>query len=283
MTLGAPDLGSACSAYSSALGFEQVASGEVGADQAALWGAPQLAGKPWALLAPAGADPAAPGALRIVGGVPHAGKGAALATLGWAAAELSVADADAHFADSLDAGFAPLGAPRALGSNPAIRAGQVEGPGGEALYLTDVRAYDGPLDLWRAGSSGAGRCFIAVLATDDLEADRAWLEEQGIGQRISDRAVPVPVLRSTLGLGEEEVIRISSLQLAGGCLIEIDAYPAGTPRRATDGGWPRGVAMLSIADPRATGPSRPEPPYLGAAVQVDTLPGGALLERIARK
>ncbi|MCC6008575.1 MAG: hypothetical protein JJU40_12975 [Rhodobacteraceae bacterium] len=280
MTLGAPDLGAALSAYESGLGYLPVAEGEVDGALAALWGAPALAGRPWALIAPRGQGPDAPGALRVIGDIPHAGEGAALASLGWAAAELSVADADAHVASALAAGFAALGAVRPLGSNPAIRAGQVAGPGGEALYLTDVRAYDGPLDLHRAGH-GVDRCFIAVLASDDLEADRAWLEERGIGRRISDREVVVPVLQARMGLKEGEALRISSLQLAGGCLIEIDAYPRGASGRNIADGWPCGVAMLSILDPRASGPTRPEAPYMGGQVEVSRLPGGALLERIA--
>ncbi len=276
-TMAVGDLDSSVAAHAAGLGYAVRTQGRIGADLAGLWGAPEVAGARWALIGPPGHGP---GALRLI--ETGAEAAAPLASLGWAAAELSVADADARLTTATDAGFRLLGPARQLGSNPAIRAGQLADRWGGALYLTDVRGHDGRLDLHRA-EHDVDRCFIAVLASADLEADRSWFEAAGIGRRISDRRLAVPVLQRCLGLAEDAETRISSLQLGGGCLIEIDAYPADTPPRRTARGLPAGVALISLAAPAvATGwTAIPAPPYHGARIRVDRLPGGALLERVA--
>lgn len=274
VSLAAADLDRSVTAYQAAFGLTCTASGTVEPDLAAHWQAPALTGCRWALLSAGGA---AAGALQLV--ETGDADAAPLASLGWAAAELSVTGADAVQARALAAGFVELGAVRQLGSTPAIRAGQVAGPEGAAIYVTDVAAYAGALDLSAATDGGA--CFIAVLATADLEADRDWLEAEGVGRRITDGEVAVPVLQERLGLADGETTRISSLQLAGGCLIEIDLYPARAPRRATACGWPAGAAMLTLIAPGVDGAPRPEAPYDGRRARVDRLPGGAFLERVA--
>ncbi len=275
ITLSTPDLDASLSAWAAGLGLSVVEQGVVSDSLADTYGAPALSGARWALLG------GRLGGIRLIESVAGMEEDAPLASLGWAAAELSVADADAACGRAIGAGFPALGAPRPLGSNPAIRAGQVAVPGGGSLYLTDVRAYDGPLNLWRAARA-VDRAFIAVLATGDLDADRDWLEAEGVGAKVTDRPVKVPVLQDSLGLGQEATIRISSLQLAGGCLIEIDAYPEGTPGRRAREGWPAGVAMVTLASASAPPGARPcpEPPYDGRAARVDRLPGGAMLERV---
>lgn len=280
VTMSTSDIARSREVYGRALGFRTREEGRIAPEIAEVWEAPALEGAAWALIAPQDAPADAPGALLLVEAPCTPGAASPLASFGWAAAELSVSDADARVDDARAAGFAVLGPVRPLGSNPAIRAGQVAGPSGEALYLTDVRAYEGALDLHRAVHP-ADRCFIAVLASPDLEADRQWLEAAGIGRRISDREVAVPVLSDTLALAPGRKVRISSLQLAGGCLIEIDAYPEGTPSRESAGGWPCGVAMVTLADDSIVGRKVAAPPYGGRMVRVDRLPGGARIERVA--
>jgi len=271
VTIATPDLDRSLTAYMSAFGLTCSARGVIDADLATLWQAPSLSARRWALLSRHGSRTCG---LRLV--ETDAARPAPLASLGWAAAEMSVTDADSAQLRACAAGFTQLGKVRQLGSTPAIRAGQVAGPEGAAVYITDVAAYGGALDL--SAATGDGACFIAVLATADLEADRDWLERHGIGQRVTDREVAVPVLQDTTGA---ETTRISSLQLAGGCLIEIDRYPAPTPVRDTSLGWPAGVAMLTLLTPGIDGTPRPEAPYHGRETRVDRLPGGALLERVA--
>jgi len=90
-------------------------------------------------------------------------------------------------------------------------------------------------------------------------------------------------------------VRISSLQLAGGCLIEVDAYPAGTVSRTGQPGsipgsipgsmpgWVPGLMMVTLASqaPLAKGRHCAAPPYDGRLTQIDRLPSGALIERVA--
>jgi len=263
VTVTTPDLDLTTAVYMASFGVSRIAEGIIDPDMAAHWQAPALAGRRWATLS---------GGLRLV--ETEEVDAAPLASLGWAALELSVIDADAVFDRACAAGCTPLGAVRQLGSTPSIRAGQVAGPEGAAIYVTDVSAYAGPLDL--SAATGDGACFIAVLASGNLEADRAWLEDNGIGRRVTDREVAVPVLQDTLGVAS---LRLSSVQMAGGCLIEIDGYPSQTPQRAMAMGLPAGMAMLSlVADIDGT----PRPEHGGKVARVDRLPGGALLERVAR-
>lgn len=271
VSIAAADLDASLAAYSEAFALTQQAFGVVSDEVAAHWHAPDLAGRRWAILGCGGSDH---GSLRFI----ETGDATAapLASLGWAAAELSVLDADAVQARACTLGFDELGAVRQLGSTPAIRAGQVAGPEGAALYITDVAAYEGALDL--SAATGDGACFIAVLATADLEADRAWLVDQGLAHKVTDREVAVPVLKDTLGV---EALRISSVQLAGGCLIEIDGYPADTPMRETALGLPAGVAMVTVLTHDIAGTVLADAPYNGRSARIDRLPGGALLERIA--
>ncbi|WP_306118926.1 MULTISPECIES: hypothetical protein [unclassified Roseitalea] len=280
VTVTTADLSTAVAVYNAGLGLVVVARGRITPALARLWDAPALDGAPWVLLAAKANGARATGGLRLVELACEPADGAPLASLGWAAAELSVIDTDARMAEACAAGFSELGAARALGSNGAIRAGQIAGPSGEALYLTDVRAYAGGLELCRARLP-VERCFIAVLASGDLEADRAWLEDHAIGRRISDRPVDVPVLKRTMNLPDDHRIRISSLQLAGESLIEIDAYPSGVAERAGRQGWPLGVAMVTLVAAIDGGEAIAMPPYEGRRVRMDRLPGGARLERVA--
>jgi catechol 2,3-dioxygenase-like lactoylglutathione lyase family enzyme len=274
ITLSTADLDASVAVWESGLGLSVVERGTLSAQLASCFGDTALDDARWALLG------GRTGGIRLIETTAAEADAAPLASLGWAAAEFSVIDADAAWERAVSCGFSPLGAPRALGSNPAIRAGQVAVPGGGAAYLTDIRAYDGQLDLYRAARP-VDRAFIAVLASNDLDRDRSWLEAEGIGETVTDRRVEVPVLQDSLGLSPGEATRISSVQLAGGCLIELDAYPQDTPPRACSGGWPAGVAMVALASPALPGALRcDDAPYDGRLAQVDRLPSGALLERV---
>lgn len=276
VTMATPDLDRSVTAWQAGLNLAPVMQGRLEEELAQCYGAPDLAGARWVLLG------GRRGGVRLLEIGPESEPDHPLASLGWAAVEFSVTDLDLVIEQACSAGFEILGAPRALGSNPSIRAAQMSVPGGGAAYLTDIRAYDGPLDLHRA-SQLVDRVFIAVLASSDLERDRGWLAAEGIGQIVTDRQVKVPVLEKSLGLEPGQEIRISSLQLGDGCLIEIDGYPAETGSRTDKGQWPPGMVMLTLASPSplARGQKCASALYQGGSIQVDRLPGGALIERIA--
>lgn len=263
-TIVTDDLGRSRAAYQRGLGLDVVADGRVDKATASLWGLPDMAGADWSLLA---SDPGGIGGLRLIevaGPVPTSPP---LGSLGWAAAELSVIDPEGLQPQLEEAGFRVLGPPRPLGSNPSVCAMQVAGPSGEVLYLTDVRAYDGALDLHRA-CRPIDRLFIAVLACHDLEDARGFYEARFAADRISDRSVDVPVLRNCLNLPDDALIRISSLQISGGCLIEHDQYPETARERPTIAGLPSGIAMMTVRADQVNGPAIDGPPYGGAPVEL---------------
>lgn len=258
------DLDRASAAYQAGLGRDLVAQGRVGDRLASVWQTPSLADVRWSLLAP---DQDGIGGIRLVeapGPLPGVRP---LASLGWAAAELSVIAPERLLEPLQNAGFQILGGPRPLGSNPAIRALQAAGPDGEVLYLTDVRAYDGPMRLYRA-QRPVDRMFIAVLACRDLATARGFYEDRFAADRVSDREVGVPILQQSLGLADDAKTRISSVQIAGDCLIEHDQYPPATPDRVTAAGLPCGIAMITARAETVEGPAIDMPPYNGAPVQL---------------
>jgi catechol 2,3-dioxygenase-like lactoylglutathione lyase family enzyme len=275
-TVATGDLDHAIRCYTAGLGLSVIDGGEVSAALAAAWGAGDLAGARWAGLAGGGDEI---GGLRLVETGGPAVDALPLASLGWAAAELSVAGVDHRVRVMTEAGFRVLGAPRPLGSNPDIRAAQLAGPDGEALYITDVSAHDGAVALRRA-TRPVDRCFIAVLASADLEAARGCYEGTFGTRRVSDRQVGIPVLTARLGLAPGETVRISSQQLAGDCLIEIDAYPPATPPRPMRRGLAAGVAMMTFAGP-ANGPPGPAAwPYRGRPTEMRRGGAGELIELV---
>ena len=248
VTVATADLAASVAAYRAGCGFVTVDEAPLSADASEVALAPMLEGAATAWLVPA---PEAAGTrlggirlVEVTGPLPDA---APLHSLGWAAAEFSVQDPD-RLVPKLEAeGFTLLGAPRALGSDPAIRACQMAGPNGEGLYLTDIRAYRGPMSLHRARAA-VDRCFIAVLATDALEDTRAVYEARSGASRVSDREIEIPVLQARLGLADGATTRISSVAIGGDCLVEIDAYPAGTPARPMAAGrLPAGIGLVRFA------------------------------------
>ena len=275
VTMATPDLDRSARAWEAGLNLLPVMEGKLEQDLAQSYDTPELAGAPWILLG------GQLGGVRLIEINNTSARGRPLSSLGWAAVEFSVTDLDLVISNALSAGFDVLGHPRALGSNPSIRAAQLAVPGGGAVYLTDIQAYEGPLDLHRA-SQLVDRAFIAVLASGDLERDRGWLAAEGIGQIVTDRQVKVPVLEKSLGLKEGQEIRISSLQLDEGCLVEIDAYPCDSWSSTDNSQWQSGMVMLTLASPvpLARGQKCTSSLYAGCVRQLDRLPGGALLERI---
>ena len=138
------------------------------------------------------------------------------------------------------AGFRILRQPAALKSSAALRAAQVVGPAGEVVYLTqrlkDLEAFDLPAPV-----RDVDRAFVAVLATKRIETARAPYEALG-GRRASDHLVAIGVLNDAFGLPVDHRQRLSSVQLDGQCLVEIDEYPSGVePSARLQGELPWGV------------------------------------------
>ena len=175
-----------------------------------------------------------------------------------------------------------IGPPHALESNAAIKAMQVAGPYGEVFYLTDVRAYEGPLSLTSA-TCPIDRTFIAVLATHDLDTARDFYETRYATRRISDHEVHIPVLNHAFDAPAGSRFRISSQQLAGGSLIEIDEFPLTAKRRALlSCGLPTGIAMVTLATEEAAKNFIEITDIVGGYGDIVTGRAGELIECVSR-
>lgn len=266
-TVVTPDLAHTTSLYQQALGWQQYTElDRLDESTAHRWGAPALAGARMTLVGP-GHGPT------VAFVEPPAGVESAryepLRSYGWAALEVLVADAAAAVDAAEQAGFTVLARPRRLGSGGALPlvAGQVAGPAGEGLYLTQILG-DVPGFSLPDPVRSVGELFICVLGAADLEASRAVLESGYLVRRASDRRSPIGVLNRVLGLPDTTVHRLSSLQLAGRTVIEIDQYGEGARHRAAPpGALPYGLAVVTVRADVTT-------------PQTVALPDGALLDLV---
>jgi hypothetical protein len=244
VSIQVPSLSEASRLYQKWFGYREVTRGRFQPSNMRRWGLNKLANQAWRYLAPPG--PPGPGGIRLISGGGRASVNRPLTTIGWAAAELSVQDVDGIAKRLATSPFQIIGEPRPLGSNPAIKAMQIAGPWGEVFYLTDVRTYQGGLQLVKARHD-FDRTFIMVLASRSFENTRRWYERHFHLSRVSDHAVNIPVLNRSFGLPLETEYRIGSLQLSGSCLVEIDQYPDAAdekPRKLHE--LTSGVAIVSL-------------------------------------
>lgn len=238
-----PDLTGSVAAYRDGLGWRVRRREWLAGRTARAWGAPALAGAGTVLVGPAS---------RIGGDVWLVETGVRRAEplrhAGWAALEACVADLDPALT-RLAGHFTVIGRPAALtGPAAALRAAQLVGPAGEVIYLTEIRRPVPPFRLPEPSPGpGADGVFVAVLAATDLERTRAWWEARFPVRRCTDRLATIGVLNRAHGAPPETTTRISSLQLSGRAVLEIDQYPPGTrPAPAAAGSLPAGIALVAI-------------------------------------
>ena len=222
-TVIVPDLEQSRRAYVDGLGLREFASGTVAADFAHAMNAAMLAGQRESWL---GSNAQSQPWLRLIEcpGVPVRD---ALATHGWMALEINVADVDA-LAMQLDAGaFELLGGPADLDVSDRIRAMQVRGAAGEVLYLTQIRGEVPPFELPLTDAS-VDRLFIAVLAAADRDATLMHYAARS-GRAGLCFETRLGVVNRALGMEPEQRHPVATLQLPGKSLIEIDQVQAQQP------------------------------------------------------
>lgn len=236
--------GDVAAAWRRTFDWDDLGQERVGARQALAWDAPAAAGRRWwAVGPPAGAA----GVLRFVEGPPDAGAGP-LQSTGWAAVELLVADADAVARRLVGAPFRILGPPRPLGGDArlGIRALQAVGPGGEVVYLTEIGpSADARLPRARCA---VDRPFVAVLGATDAAVSAAHhAATLGLSAPAPPQEWAIDVLNDAFGLDRATRHPLATLPLAGGCLLEVDGYPAAAARRPDDDDLPPGIAVVTLA------------------------------------
>jgi hypothetical protein len=246
-TVGAPDLAIVERSYCGTLGYHVRERGLVDAEQAADWGAPQVAGRPYIVMSTEGASQDYIRAVQITG-IPGY---RALTTFGWAAFEIIVDDVHAVHDRLRGSAFRILAEPRPLQFMPSIVAMQVEGPAGECLYFT-MESGDRATSILPSPRSLIDRTFILVVAGGDFDALREWYCAPFDLKRRPLRDSRIALVQNAQGLGPDHTIRMTTAGLRDhGYLFEFDEYPTGPglvagPRPHAPGELPPGCAMASI-------------------------------------
>ncbi len=252
VTLVCPSVVAAEEAYVAALGYQVVERGVLSVSLANQWAAPAVAGASFVVLAPRSGEETFLRFVEVPGATPYAPYSA----YGWNAMELTVEDCDAAVARLAAGPFKVVGEPEDLAfSDGALRAGQLVGPQGEIIYLTQVRRQMPGFELPPARSF-VDRVFIMVLHGS---AAQPGLDHYGanFGNPASATFdVTVPFMAVYQGLSPDHPYRIGTLVLGSGFYLEMDNSPAHIgPRIAPMGGLPPGIAMVSfeVSEPQADG------------------------------
>ena len=279
-TIVCPNYALSCRAYQDDLGYHLVEEGTIDATLATVWGAPRTAGARYQWLVPASGASVGIRLIEGSGGTPFAPYSA----WGWNALEIAVADCDAAVAQVSKGPFQVVGPPFDLAfAEGALRAGQLVGPAGEVLYLTEIRRAIPGFELPLARSF-IDQPFIAILHSAD-----AALAIDAYRQRFGNQGsptfeLPVDFMARFQGLPVEHAYTLGTVALKGGGYFEIDSAPAHIGLRThTDGFLPPGIAMVSVESAVVSGAFRPLGAlYQGACVDRITGVAGEWIERIAR-
>ncbi len=281
VTLGCADPAVVEAAYCHHLHYRTVGAGRVSDQLAQLWGRQDAADSEYILLAPADDAQHFIRLLQSDAGPVYRPFSAA----GWSAAEILVNDVDSLAYSLADSPFVVVGPPADLSFTDRIRACQVVGPAGEALYLTQIKGDIPGFSLAPADRTVAW-CFVVILATASLPAAKEFYRTR---YAIADAPVinaRVTMMSAAFGLPRNHRHRISALTLGNpGYLIELDELPAaGARRQAQQGLLPPGIAMVSFNCSNSPDSDEScilaEPPYNGRRVNFRTGVSGEMLELI---
>jgi catechol 2,3-dioxygenase-like lactoylglutathione lyase family enzyme len=274
------------SPYRDQLGYQAVHRGAIPADQAELWAAPAMAGRPFVIMQPASGQPVY---LRFIAdpsaAIPDAGT-----TFGWNAIETLAKDPDALARQLQGTAFNVVGQPRNLGRAPdAPRAMQAIGPARELLYFTRVIPSGFPIAMTPAASP-VDRVFIMVVGGPSMAALRDFYGS-ALGLPVGKPASwQITTLSRALGLPVETTYPLAVAPLPRDFLIELDEYPAeAAARRVPAGSLPPGPAMVTFGVPelddlelrwRAPPADIQEFPYSGREAAATVGPAGEWVELI---
>ena len=269
--------------YATWFDYRVVEHGVVADTLAQSWGAPNAAGRRYAVCRPAsGAEIY----LRFVeGDAPTSYR--ALRTYGWAAIEICVQDVLAVEARMQASPFRIIGPPKPLDGLPTIFPMQVQGPDDEVVFLTQILGDLPEYELPRAQSL-VDHLFILVLACSDLDASSRWLEHALHLQAGRALELSYGVLSAAFELPADHKHRIATLTHGRNVFLEVDQYPQNaTARPRVSGELPPGVAIATFRHPDFDALEGPwiTPPaprdgavYGGGRVGVMIGPDGALVE-----
>ncbi|MEO7386663.1 MAG: hypothetical protein ABIX37_06990 [Gammaproteobacteria bacterium] len=286
VTLVVHQLSGVVAPYQEELGYTAVHRGVIGAEQAALWAAPAMTGKPFVILRPAGGRPVY---LRFIedsaATLPEAGT-----TFGWNAIENLVQDTDALTRQLDGTAFQVVGPPKDLWKAPdAPRAMQAIGPAREFLYFTRVIPSGFPIPMMPAATP-VDRVFITVVGGPSMAALQDFYGSK-LGLPVGKASAwEIGVLSRALGLPQDTTYPLAVASMPRDFLVELDEYPApAVPRAARPGSLPAGPAMVTFGvteldhfklDWRAPPARIQEFPYNGQEAAVVVGPAGEWVELV---
>ncbi len=280
-----PDLAAALNDYRDILGLELIEQGELDADLAASWGAPNSAGTPFAVLHSSSGSACW---FRLVEQPDHPAF-KPTTSYGWGAFECTVQDVFGWPKRLENSGFRIVGEPRKLVGMDAFVPMQVLGTGDEMVYLNEVFGDMANTDLPRA-SALTDRIFIVILAAPDRAAACAWYRDRLTLDLADTFELPYKMINTAFGLADHYLSSLTMVQAGRLPIVEIDDYPPqATPRPRHPGMLPPGNALVSLAmrdldacrvDWIAPPAARPGPLYEGRRAGTTVGPAGELLELV---
>lgn len=271
-TVCVPNVDAALKLYAGLLEQGIITDGVVSADEALSWQAPHLVGARSVVMQP---PSNAPVFLRLIEqpDPPYYQPGT---HVGWAALELSVASADDIYQRLLAAKTPIIAPPKPLSFTDKLYPMQARGPGGEAIYLNEVRGNLPSSDLPMA-DCWVDKLFIAVMGCRDMAASLDFYNTL-LGTTIGGQwEMPYSVINAAFNLPTDTAHKLATVADGRTVLFEVDHYPAAaTPRPADAGRLPQGVSMIGVRVARpprdatwlAPPAVRAHAPYSGATVGV---------------
>jgi hypothetical protein len=195
---------------------------------------------------------------------------------GWAAIELSVKSADDMYARLQTVGTPIIAAPKPLSFTDMLYPMQARGPGGEAIYLNEVRGNLPSSDLPMA-ECWVDKLFIAVMGCRDMAASLDFYHALLGTTTGGEWEMPYSVINAAFQLPVTTAHKLATVADGRTVLFEVDNYPsAATPRPVSAGYLPQGVAIVGVRLLHAPKNARwivppcrrQEAPYFGATVGV---------------
>jgi hypothetical protein len=207
---------------------------------------------------------------------------------GWAALEISVQSADEMHTRMLAHGTPIIAAPKPLPFTDNLYPMQARGPGGEALYMNEVRGPIPGMDLPIA-QCWVDQLFIVVKGCrsmrESLTQYHAWLNTATGGEW----EMPYQVINRSFALAADTKHALATVADGEVVLFEMDQYPPqATPAPRASGGLVPGISVVGVVVPNLPANAawvsppavRTRAPYFGATVGVLAGPDAELLELI---
>ena len=283
-----PNMQSALQLYRDLLQQTVIADSQVTSAEALAWDAPNAAFARSVVLQPPSGKPVY---LRLIERPKPKQNYKPGTHLGWAALELTVENADSLHQRLIDANIPIIGAPKALAFTDKLSPMQALGPGGEALYLNEVRGDLLSSDLPMA-HCWVDELFITIIGaknrekTVDFYNDLLGTKNGGMWE------IEYGVINRAFDLLSTTKHALSTCNDGSIVLFEVDHFPdVATPKPCDEGDLCAGVSIVGLAvdsfpananwlTPPAT---RADAPYFGAMVGVLRGLDGEMVELVLRR